>query len=100
LPLVLHRTGRRRAGAEPPRSARRRGWQEFQGYWAENGYGLWGPGAYIEQLVWYDQGHAPGRLCDRRYIYALAPTAGWETYDIRGPASKVLEQYLSVHAPS
>jgi hypothetical protein len=31
-------------------------------------------------------------------IYAVAPTAGWETYDIRGPASAVLAQYLSVHA--
>jgi hypothetical protein len=77
-----------------------RGWQDFQSYWAENGYGLWGPGAYIEQLVWYDEAMRQDSYVLGGCIYALAASAGWESYDILGPAAAVLQQYLSVHAPA
>ena len=75
-----------------------RGWQDFQGYWAENGYGLWGPGAYIEQLVWFDQAMRQDDYVIGGCIYALAASQGWESYDILGPAAAVLKQYLSVHS--
>jgi hypothetical protein len=100
LPLVLTELGVDGLVAERPGPPDAMGWKDFQRYWAENGYGLWGPGAYIEQLVWYDNAMRQDDYVIGGTIYALAPTAGWESYDIRGPASKVLEQYLSVHAPS
>jgi hypothetical protein len=100
LPLVLTELGVDGLVAERPGPPDAMGWKDFQGYWAENGYGLWGPGAYIEQLVWYDNAMRQDDYVIGGTIYALAPTAGWESYDIRGPASMVLEQYLSVHAPS
>lgn len=77
-----------------------RGWQDFQQYWADNGYGLWGPGAYVEQLVWYDNAMRQNDYVVGGCIFALAASAGWERYDIVGPAAGVLQQYLSVHAPA
>lgn len=76
-----------------------RGWQDFQSYWAENGYGLWGPGAYVEQLVWFDEAMRQDDYVLGGCIYALAASAGWESYDVAGQAAAVLKQYLSVHAP-
>ncbi len=77
-----------------------KGWQDFTGYWAESGYGMWGPGAYVEQLVWYDEAMRQNDYVVGGCIYVLAGSQGWQTYDILGPAAKVLEQYLSVHAPA
>ncbi len=74
------------------------GWQHFQQYWGENGYGIWGPGAYVEQLVWYDEAMRQNDYVVGGCIYALAASSGWESYDILGTAA-VLQQYLSVHAP-
>jgi hypothetical protein len=76
-----------------------KGWQHFQEYWAQNGYGLWGPGAYVEQLVWFDNAMRQDDYVLCGCIYAMAASAGWESYDIQGPAARVLEQYLSVHTP-
>ncbi len=77
-----------------------RGWQDFQDYWAKNGYGLWGPGAYVEQLVWFDQAMRQDDYVLGGCIFALAASQRWVSYDILGPAANVLKQYLSVHAPS
>ena len=99
LPLVMTELGVDGLVQNRPGPPDARGWQEFQHYWAENGYGLWGPGAYIEQLVWYDNAMRQDDYVIGGTIFALAPTAGWETYDIMGPAAGVLKQYLSVHAP-
>ncbi len=76
-----------------------KGWQDFQEYWAQNGFGLWGPGAYIEQLVWFDNAMRQDEYVLCGCIYAMAASSGWESYDILGPASGVLEQYLKVHTP-
>jgi hypothetical protein len=99
LPLVMTELGVDGLVQNRPGPPDARGWQEFQDYWAENGYGLWGPGAYVEQLVWYDEAMRQDDYVLGGCIYAMAPTAGWETYDIRGPAASVLGQYLNVHAP-
>jgi hypothetical protein len=82
-----------------PGPAEGRGWQDFQQYWADHGYGAWGPGAYIEQLVWFDKAMRQDDYVVGGCIYALAASSGWERYDILGPAAEVLQQYLSVHAP-
>lgn len=99
IPLVFTELGvdgliANRAG---PLSAR--GWLDFQDYWSENGFGLWGPGAYVEQLVWFDNAMRQDDYVISGCIYALAASAGWESYDIAGPAAGVLEQYLTVHTP-
>ncbi|MCB0053686.1 MAG: hypothetical protein KDE24_29545, partial [Caldilinea sp.] len=98
LPLVMTELGVDGLVQNRPGPPDGRGWQDFQGYWAENGYGLWGPGAYVEQLVWYDNAMRQDDYVIGGTIYALAPTAGWESYDIRGACAGVLQQYLSVHA--
>jgi len=100
LPLVMTELGVDGLVQNRPGPPDARGWQEFQSFWAENGYGLWGPGAYIEQLAWYDAAMRQDDYVLGGCIYAMAPTAGWETYDIRGPAASVLGQYLNVHAPA
>lgn len=99
LPLVMTELGVDGLVQNRPGPSEARGWQEFQHYWAEHGYGLWGPGAYVEQLVWYDNAMRQNDYVLGGAIFALAPTAGWETYDIMGPCAGVLKQYLSVHAP-
>ena len=100
LPLVMTELGVDGLVGNRPGPPDARGWQDFQTYWAENGYGLWGPGAYVEQLVWYDQAMRQDDYVLGGCIFAISPTGGWETYDIRGPAASVLGQYLSVHAPA
>jgi hypothetical protein len=101
IPLVFTELGvdglvqNNRAG--PPEA---RGWQDFQSYWAEHGYGLWGPGAYVEQLVWFDEAMRQDSYVLGGCIYAMAIGSPWETYDVIGPAAAVLQQYFSVHAPA
>lgn len=99
IPLVFTELGVDGYVSDRPGPADARGWHHFQEYWAENGYGLWGPGAYIEQLVWFDEAMRQNDYVIGGCIYALAGSQGWESYDILGPAAAVLQQYLSVHAP-
>lgn len=100
IPLVLTECGIDglvQAGRTGPPKAR--GWQDFQQYWSENGYGLWGPGAYIEQLVWLDKAMSQDEYMIGGCIYGLGTSAQWLSYDIAGPAATILKQYLSVHSP-
>ncbi|MEZ4675544.1 MAG: hypothetical protein R2932_15035 [Caldilineaceae bacterium] len=99
IPLVFTELGVDGLIGGHPGPADGKGWQHFQQYWAENGYGLWGPGAYVEQLVWFDNAMRQDEYVLSGCIYAMAASAGWESYDILGPAAGVLEQYLSVHTP-
>ncbi len=100
IPLVFTELGVDGLVGNHPGPPDGKGWQDFQEYWAQNGFGLWGPGAYIEQLVWFDNAMRQDEYVLSGCIYAMAASAGWESYDILGPAAGVLEQYLSVHAPS
>ena len=85
--------------ADRPGPTDARGWHHFQQYWAENGFGLWGPGAYVEQLVWYDEAMRQNDYVIGGCIYTMAGSQTWESYDILGDAAHVLRQYLQVHAP-
>jgi len=98
IPLVFTECGVDGLVEDRPGPKDARGWQEFQQYWAENGYGLWGPGAYVEQLVWFDKAMSQDWYVLGGCIYALGTSSQWLTYDIAGPVSGVLKQYLSVHA--
>jgi hypothetical protein len=99
LPLVFTELGVDGLVANRPGPPDAKGWQDFQGYWAENGYGLWGPGAYVEQLVWYDEAMRQNDYVIGGCIFVLAASQGWQSYDILGPTAAVLQQYLSVHTP-
>jgi len=100
VPLIMTECGVDGLVDDRPGPQDARGWQDFTAWWAENGYGMWGPGAYIEQLVWYDEAMRQDDYVVGGCIYVLAGSQGWWTYDILGPAASVLEQYLSVHAPA
>jgi hypothetical protein len=99
IPLVFTELGVDGLVANRPGPPDARGWHDFQRFWAETGFGLWGPGAYVEQLVWFDEAMRHNDYVIGGCIYAMAASQGWESYDILGPAAMVLEQYLSVHAP-
>ncbi len=98
IPLVMTEMGVDGLVTDRPGPANARGWIDFQQYWAENGYGLWGPGAYVEQLVWYDQAMQQDAYVIGGTIYSLAASPGWHSYEIGGVVTQVLKQYLSVHA--
>ncbi|MCB0044882.1 MAG: hypothetical protein KDD92_05585 [Caldilineaceae bacterium] len=98
VPLIFTELGVDGLVANRPGPLDARGWQDFQRYWADNGYGLWGPGAYIEQLAWYDEAMRQDDYVVGGAVYAMAASSGWESYDILGPAGAVLQQYLGVHA--
>lgn len=100
LPLVFTEMGVDGLVTNRPGPPDARGWRDFQGFWAENGYGLWGPGAYVEQLVWYDAAMRQDDYVIGACIYGMGTSAQWLSYDLHGPAAAVLEQYLSVHAPA
>lgn len=100
LPLVMTELGVDGLVQNRPGPPEAMGWMDFQHYWAENGYGLWGPGAYVEQLVWYDEAMRQNDYVLGGCIYVMASSDGWQSYDILGPAAAVLQQYLGVHAPS
>lgn len=100
IPLVFTELGVDGLVTNRPGPQDATGWQHFQSYWAENGFGLWGPGAYVEQLVWYDKAMRQNDYVIGSAIYAMAASRGWESYDILGPVGEVLTQYLSVHAPA
>jgi hypothetical protein len=100
VPLIMTELGVDGLVTDRPGPPDAMGWQDFQQYWAETGYGLWGPGAYIEQLVWYDAAMRHDPYVVGGCIFVMAASDGWQSYDIIGPAAAVLQQYLSVHAPA
>lgn len=100
IPLVFTELGVDGLVTDRPGPPEARGWQDFQAYWRDNGYGLWGPGAYIEQLVWFDEAMRQDSYVLGGCIFSLAGSDGWQSYDLLGPAAAVLQQYLSVHAPA
>jgi hypothetical protein len=100
IPLVMTEMGVDGLVANRPGPQDARGWQHFQDYWAENGYGLWGPGAYVEQLVWYDRAMQQDSYVIGGTIYGMGTSSEWISYDIGNtPVIGILEQYLKVHAP-
>lgn len=97
IPLVMTELGVDGLVANRPGPQNAKGWQHFQEYWAQHGFGSWGPGAYVEQLVWYDLAMQQDSYVMGGCIFALAASPGWESYEIGGHVESVLHQYLSVH---
>ena len=97
IPLVMTELGVDGLVTNRPGPQGAQGWKHFQEYWAQHGYGSWGPGAYAEQLAWYDQAMQQDSYVIGGCIFALAGSPGWESYEIGGKVESVLHQYLSVH---
>ena len=97
IPLVMTELGVDGLVSNRPGPQGAQGWQHFQEYWAQHGFGSWGPGAYAEQLAWYDQAMQQDSYVLGGCIFALAASPGWESYEVGGYVESVLHQYLSVH---
>ncbi len=74
-----------------------KGWRDFTGYWEEQGWGPDGAMTYVNQLIWYDTALQQDDYVKGAAIFAISPTEGWDSFDIRGEVARLLGLYLSVH---
>lgn len=58
------------------------GWQDFQSYWVERGFGEDGPQAFINQLAWYDSGVRQDGYVIGFTVFTAGGFGYWEKYDI------------------
>jgi len=70
------------------------GWADFQGYWAENGMGDDGIGAYIEQLKWYDDGLRQDDYVIGATLFTAGAIGQWKGYAIE-PILPRLAEYIN-----
>jgi hypothetical protein len=96
LPLLITECGVDGMVADRPGPAGR-GWMDFRAYWAELGMGLDAPGNYIEQLAWYDRELRLDDYVVGAAVFAMTAFQQWASYELRGDAAAILQQYLSVH---
>jgi hypothetical protein len=73
------------------------GWKDFAGYWQELGMGPDAPGNYVEQLAWYDGELQLDDYVAGATVFAMTAFQDWRSYEIKGEAAEILQQYLSVH---
>ncbi len=100
IPLVITEMGIDGLVPHRPGDAAARGWREFIPFWHDEGAFARTPfGFYVEQLAWYDAELHKDDYVIGASIFVLAGPAGWESYEIGGPALSILRQYLSVHPP-
>ncbi len=70
------------------------GWSGFQGYWADNGMGDDGIGAYLEQLAWYDDGLRQDDYVIGATLFTAGAIGFWEGYAIE-PILPRLADYIN-----
>ena len=73
------------------------GWKDFGGYWEELGMGPDTPGNYVEQLAWYDSELQLDPYVIGATVFAMTAFDEWRSYELKGEAATILQQYLSVH---
>jgi hypothetical protein len=73
------------------------GWKDFAGYWADLGMGWDTPGNYVEQLAWYDAELQLDDYLLGAAVFAMTAFEEWRSYELKGEAATILQQYLSVH---
>jgi hypothetical protein len=73
------------------------GWKDFAGYWAELGMGPDAAGNYVEQLAWYDGQLQQDEYVQGATVFAMTAFEEWRSYELKGEAAQILQQYLSVH---
>ena len=76
---------------------RGKGYKDFGRYWQRLGMGPDTAGNYVEQLAWYDSQLQLDNYVHGSAIFTMAGSREWRSYDLRGDAARVLQQYLSVH---
>lgn len=70
------------------------GWADFQDYWAANGMGNDGIGAFIEQLKWYDAGMRQDDYVIGATLFTAGAIGQWEGYAIE-PILPRLAEYIN-----
>ncbi len=70
------------------------GWKDFQGYWADNGMGEDGIGAYLEQLAWYDEGLRQDGYVIGATLFTAGAIGHWKEYAIE-PILPRLAEYIN-----
>jgi len=58
------------------------GWQDFQSYWVQQGWGATGPEAFINQLAWYDNGVRQDGYVIGFTVFTAGALGQWMSYDI------------------
>lgn len=59
-----------------------RGWQDFQSYWVQQGWGSTGTEAFINQLAWYDVGARQDGYVIGFTIFTAGAIGHWEPYNV------------------
>ncbi len=70
------------------------GWSDFRKYWADNGMGDDGIGAYLEQLKWYDDGLRQDGYVIGATLFTAGAIGFWEGYAIE-PILPRLAEYIN-----
>lgn len=96
LPLLITECGVDGLVAERP-GPPGKGWKDFGGYWAELGMGPDSAGNYIEQLAWYDSQLQMDDFVHGASVFTMTAFTEWRSYELKGEAAEILQQYLSVH---
>ena len=76
-----------------------KGWKDFAAFWAEMGMGPDAAGNYVEQLAWYDSQLQLDDYVLGATVFAMTAFEEWRSYELKGEAATILQQYLSVHPP-
>ncbi len=58
------------------------GWDDFQSYWVDKGYGATGAEAFLNQLAWYDQGTRQDKYVIGFTIFTAGGIGHWKNYEI------------------
>ncbi len=83
IPLVISEAGVDGLVGNHPGPSDGRGWQDFQGYWAQQGLGGDPYQVYIRQLRWYDdQVRQDDYVIGWTLFTAGAMNEDWESYDV------------------
>ncbi len=96
IPLIMTECGVDGGVTERPGPAGK-GWKDFAGYWAELGMGPDAPGNYVEQLAWYDSELQLDDYVVGAAVFAMTAFEEWRSFELKGEAATILQQYLSVH---
>ncbi|MCA9922956.1 MAG: hypothetical protein KC421_11320, partial [Anaerolineales bacterium] len=58
------------------------GWEDFQSYAVDKGWGNDGTEAFINQLAWYDAGVRQDNYVYGFTVFTAGPVGHWKKYDI------------------
>ncbi len=92
IPLVISEAGIDGVIGNRPGPAGQ-GWQDFQGYWEQQGLGQSGVEAYINQLAWYDSGVRQDGYVIGFTVFTAGAIGNWKSYDLN-PILPELTNYV------